>query len=152
MGFLDEAIVDLEQAVHACAVSGAAGFETESQVELAAVLLTRGGRRDEARARSLLTEATRRAEALGMPPIADRARRLLADVDAAPNTPQLTPREREVAELVAQGLTNREIAERLFLSERTAQNHVQHILTKLDLSNRSQIAAWVTSRRNEYAG
>ena len=87
-----------------------------------------------------------------MPPIADRARRLLADVDAAPNTPQLTPREREVAELVAQGLTNREIAERLFLSERTAQNHVQHILTKLDLSNRSQIAAWVTSRRNEYAG
>lgn len=45
---------------------------------------------------------------------------------------------------MAKGLTNREIAEHLFLSERTAQNHVQHILTKLDLSNRSQIAVWVT--------
>ncbi|MDQ3531998.1 MAG: LuxR C-terminal-related transcriptional regulator [Actinomycetota bacterium] len=56
----------------------------------------------------------------------------------------MTRREREVAELVAKGLTNREIAEHLFLSERTAQNHVQHILTKLDLSNRSQIAVWVT--------
>lgn len=56
----------------------------------------------------------------------------------------LTPWEREVAELVAHGLTNREIATRLYLSERTAQNHVQHILTKLELSNRSQIAVWIT--------
>jgi DNA-binding NarL/FixJ family response regulator len=47
---------------------------------------------------------------------------------------------------VAQGRTNREIAARLYLSERTAQNHVQHILTKLDLSNRSQIAVWITTR------
>ena len=40
----------------------------------------------------------------------------------------------------------REIATRLYLSERTAQNHVQRILTKLDLPNRSQIAVWITSR------
>ncbi|MGH3548444.1 MAG: response regulator transcription factor [Pseudonocardiaceae bacterium] len=58
----------------------------------------------------------------------------------------MTPREREVAELVAQGLSNREIAARRYLSERTAQNHVQHILTKLDLPNRSQIAVWITRR------
>jgi DNA-binding NarL/FixJ family response regulator len=58
----------------------------------------------------------------------------------------LTPREREVAELVAQGLTNREIAARLYLSARTAQSHVQHILTKLGLPNRGQIAVWITSR------
>jgi DNA-binding NarL/FixJ family response regulator len=45
---------------------------------------------------------------------------------------------------VAKGLTNREIAEELLLSERTAQNHVQHILGKLALSNRSQIAVWMT--------
>ena len=45
-----------------------------------------------------------------------------------------------MAALVAQGLTNRQIAAELHLSERTAQNHVQHILTKLDLENRSQIA------------
>ena len=55
----------------------------------------------------------------------------------------LTRRELEVADLVAQGLTNREIASRLFVSERTAQNHVQHILDKLALPNRSQIAVWV---------
>ncbi len=48
---------------------------------------------------------------------------------------------------MAQGLTNREIAERLYLSERTAQNHVQHILTKLALSNRSQIAIWMTGQK-----
>jgi DNA-binding NarL/FixJ family response regulator len=48
---------------------------------------------------------------------------------------------------VGQGLTNREIARRLVLSERTAQNHVQHILTKLGLANRSQVAVWVNSRK-----
>ena len=54
----------------------------------------------------------------------------------------LSPREAEVAGLVAEGLTNRQIAERLVISERTAQNHVQHILTKLGFTTRSQIAAW----------
>jgi DNA-binding NarL/FixJ family response regulator len=64
----------------------------------------------------------------------------------------LTRRELEVADLVAQGLTNREIASRLFLSERTAQNHVQHILDKLDLPNRSQVAVWVRGRSPERSG
>jgi DNA-binding NarL/FixJ family response regulator len=54
----------------------------------------------------------------------------------------LSPRELEVAALVADGRTNREIAARLYLSERTAQNHVQHILTKLGLANRTQVAGW----------
>jgi DNA-binding NarL/FixJ family response regulator len=58
----------------------------------------------------------------------------------------LSARELEVAGLVAEGLTNRQIAARLVLSERTAQNHVQHILTKLGFTTRSQIAAW-SSRR-----
>ena len=58
----------------------------------------------------------------------------------------LTAREREVAELVALGRSNREIAEQLVLSDRTVGNHVQHILTKLGFGNRSQIAAWVTAR------
>jgi DNA-binding CsgD family transcriptional regulator len=56
----------------------------------------------------------------------------------------LSRREHEVAGLVAEGLTNRQIAERLFISERTAQNHVQHILTKLGFATRSQIAAWMS--------
>ncbi len=54
----------------------------------------------------------------------------------------LSPREAEVATLVAEGLTNRQIAQRLVISERTAQNHVQHILVKLGFTTRSQIAAW----------
>lgn len=55
----------------------------------------------------------------------------------------LTRREQEVADLVAEGLSNRAIATRLFLSERTAQGHVQNILRKLDVNSRAQIATWV---------
>jgi predicted ATPase/DNA-binding SARP family transcriptional activator/DNA-binding CsgD family transcriptional regulator len=59
----------------------------------------------------------------------------------------LTRREREVAALVAQGLTNRQIASDLHLSERTIGNHVSRILRKLGLASRAQIAAWVTAER-----
>jgi non-specific serine/threonine protein kinase len=58
----------------------------------------------------------------------------------------LSAREREVAVLVAQGLTNRQIAEALVISERTADRHVANILTKLGVQNRAQVAAWVTAR------
>jgi DNA-binding NarL/FixJ family response regulator len=55
---------------------------------------------------------------------------------------RLTRREREVAVLVALGLTNRQIAERLVLSAGTAERHVANILSKLDYHSRAQIAAW----------
>jgi predicted ATPase/DNA-binding CsgD family transcriptional regulator len=55
---------------------------------------------------------------------------------------QLTRREKELAGLVARGLTNGEIAARLFISERTAERHLENIRTKLGFSTRSQIAAW----------
>jgi DNA-binding NarL/FixJ family response regulator len=58
----------------------------------------------------------------------------------------LTPREYEIAGLVAQGLTNREIAEQLVIAKRTAETHIDHILNKLDLANRVQIAIWITNR------
>ena len=61
-----------------------------------------------------------------------------------PGSP-LSPRELEVARLVARGLTNKQIGQALYVSERTAENHVQHILTKLGLRNRSQIAAWASA-------
>lgn len=63
----------------------------------------------------------------------------------------LTRREREVAELVAQGLTNREIAAKLFISERTAESHVEQIRGKLGFHSRAQIASWV-SREGSAAG
>ena len=59
----------------------------------------------------------------------------------------LTARELEVAALVAEGLTNKEIAARLFLSERTAEGHLEHIRDKLGFSTRSQIATWYTQTR-----
>ncbi|WP_460495036.1 helix-turn-helix transcriptional regulator [Dactylosporangium cerinum] len=55
----------------------------------------------------------------------------------------LTPREREVAVLLAEGLTNAELARRLYISPRTAAVHVSNILSKLNLESRTQIAAWV---------
>lgn len=54
----------------------------------------------------------------------------------------LTPREREVARFVAQGKSNREIAQELVLSERTVENHIGNILTKLGFTSRVQIAVW----------
>jgi non-specific serine/threonine protein kinase len=54
----------------------------------------------------------------------------------------LTARELEVARLVAMGLTNRQIAERLYLSVRTVDVHVDHILTKLSFNTRTQLASW----------
>jgi predicted ATPase/DNA-binding CsgD family transcriptional regulator len=58
---------------------------------------------------------------------------------------QLTRREKELAGLVAQGLTNGEIAARLFISERTAERHLENIRTKLGFTTRSQIAAWAAT-------
>jgi len=64
-----------------------------------------------------------------------------------PQGVRLTRRETEVAELVAEGLANQQIADRLVIARRTAEGHVERILSKLGFSNRSQIAAWVTAQR-----
>jgi DNA-binding CsgD family transcriptional regulator len=71
----------------------------------------------------------------------------------APAAPQpaaspLSRRELEVAGLVAQGLTNREVAQVLIISERTADAHVGKILEKLGVRGRAQIGAWVAARAN----
>jgi predicted ATPase/DNA-binding CsgD family transcriptional regulator len=75
-----------------------------------------------------------------------RALSLLQSDPAADETDRspipLTPREREVAALVANGLTNREIAAMLVIAERTADTHVSNLLGKLGMRTRSQIAAW----------
>jgi non-specific serine/threonine protein kinase len=59
----------------------------------------------------------------------------------------LSRREEEVAALVAKGMSNRQIASELFLSESTIENHVSKILRKLELTSRTEIAAWATQRR-----
>jgi DNA-binding NarL/FixJ family response regulator len=60
-----------------------------------------------------------------------------------PSGPEaLTPREREVVSLLAEGLSNSQVAERLYISPRTAAVHVSNILAKLDMSSRTEVAAW----------
>jgi DNA-binding CsgD family transcriptional regulator len=65
------------------------------------------------------------------------------DATTHPALAQLTPREYEVARLVARGLTNRQIAQSLVIADRTADVHVSNILNKLTLTSRTQLAAWV---------
>ena len=62
--------------------------------------------------------------------------------DLTPRSSTLSGREEQVADLVASGLTNREIAEQLFISERTVHSHLSHIFTKLGLTSRTQLAMW----------
>jgi DNA-binding CsgD family transcriptional regulator len=73
--------------------------------------------------------------------------------EPAPPQPQhdlpLTRREREIARLIAAGMTNRQIAERLFIAQRTVDTHVAHILAKLGCSNRAQAAAVTSTRMRE---
>src|SRR5207249_11679421 len=57
----------------------------------------------------------------------------------------LSPREREVAALVASGLSNREIGKRLFIAERTAEGHLEQIRNKLGFHSRAEVAAWAGS-------
>jgi DNA-binding CsgD family transcriptional regulator len=149
LGRLDTAIDDLAVAAEEADTAGAPGFVAEADYHLAAALLARNSTGDHERARATARNADRLARSLDMTPYADRAAALLAQLDGE-RTAALSPREAEVAKLVADGLTNRQIAGRLIISERTAQNHVQHILTKLGFTARSQIAAW-SVRTNEYA-
>jgi DNA-binding CsgD family transcriptional regulator len=63
-------------------------------------------------------------------------------------TGPLSCRELEIADLIAQGLTNREIAQRLIISTRTAESHVDHIKAKLGFGRRARIVAWALNRAN----
>ncbi|MEI8411193.1 MULTISPECIES: helix-turn-helix transcriptional regulator [unclassified Kribbella] len=133
LGEWDTAIADLRKAGDLCRTIGAPGFAVESACLLAEALERSG---DRSQAHAVARESLPLARALGMAPWAERLGQL-----ATPDDP-LSPREREVARLVADGLSNREIATALVISERTASNHVQHILGKLGFANRAQVAAW----------
>src|SRR6266498_249690 len=73
-------------------------------------------------------------------------RRLASTPTPNQDQPQLTPRETEVLRLVAKGLSYKQIAERLVLSHRTVQNHVQHTLDKLQLPNRVGLVRYAIER------
>ncbi|HEY3064000.1 MAG TPA: LuxR C-terminal-related transcriptional regulator [Chloroflexota bacterium] len=65
------------------------------------------------------------------------------------STTRLSRRERDVAKLIAQGLSNRDIADALVLSVRTVEAHVTHVLSKLGLRSRAQIAVWAAQQMGQ---
>jgi two-component system NarL family response regulator len=75
--------------------------------------------------------------------------RLFEDVFAVGSSADLTPREREVLQLIGQGLINREIAERLVIELGTVKNHVHSILDKLNVSSRRDAAAYLALMQNQ---
>ena len=56
---------------------------------------------------------------------------------------ELTPREKDISKLIAEGANNREISEQLHITEKTVKNHVSNILSRLKFKNRTQLAIWV---------
>ena len=143
-GLIEEGIADLEAAVAQSRAAGTPGFEAEAKIELASGLLQRARPGDVPRARDLLEAAANRAARMGALALRKRAETAAARLGRDEN--RLTRREEEISGMIAEGLSNRAIAARLFLSDRTVQNHVQHVLDKLDFANRSQIAAWVVRK------
>jgi len=117
------------EAVVASVLAGAAGYLTKNV------------------ARAQLLEALRavaRGDSLLEPKVTGLLLDKLKELSAKERPPDdpLSPREREVLALIAQGLTNRQIAEALVISEHTARNHVTNILDKLGLARRAQAAAY----------
>lgn len=109
-------------------------------------LLRRGLARDRDRVESLLDAASRDAAEVGMAPLSQAIAELQGDLRSRP-AHTLTPRELQVARLVAGGLTNKEIGSALKVSVRTAETHLLNAMTKLGLENRAQVAAWVARGR-----
>jgi DNA-binding NarL/FixJ family response regulator len=139
-----EAARHLRDAVTMNARVGARPHTALSRLGLARALLASGGSLAEARA--LAAGAATEFRRLDMPARASEAAKVAADIAARHrNASPLSAREEEVASLVAQALSNRQIAERLVLSERTVETHVRNILAKLNFSTRTEIATWVLS-------
>lgn len=161
----DDAARHFEDAVDQAQRMGARPWVAHAQYGYAELLARRAHPGDRDLAADLAAGTAAACEDMGMTALGMRAGELAARLGVrprrrpgqpaaasteAPKGTTLTPRERQVAALVAEGLSNRQIAERLYLSERTAETHVQNILAKLGFTSRTQVAGWAV-REGLYA-
>ena len=134
----------LAEAVAVLAGSPARLEHARAMVDLGAALRAAGQR---TAAREPLREALTVASRCGAPRLERRARAELAAIGARPRTTEhtgadsLTPSERRIVEFAAAGATNREIAQTLFVTEKTVETHLGHAYRKLDISSRRQLPA-----------
>jgi DNA-binding CsgD family transcriptional regulator len=138
--------VDFARAIRRNMETRARGEVAETRFDWATALLRHGQARDRERASAMLEAAALAAAELGMSQLRSRAANALRGLMSRPSP--LTSRELEVASLVAEGMTNKEVATRLRLSVRTAENHLLNVMNKLGLDNRAQVAAWYTRTRS----
>lgn len=145
LGQHDDAARWFEEAITIDTRTGARPYVALNRLALAEVLLATGT--DVAKAETLAHQGRAEARRLGMRTAARHAEDLLGQVRAARRAADpLTAREREITALLADSLSNRQIADRLVLSERTVESHVRSILAKLGLTNRMQVADWARRR------
>jgi len=149
-GRVEEAVRRYTDAIEMNARIGARPFLALSRLVLARALVARAlaagagaGSGGVARARALVTEAAAEFRRLDLPGPLATADALIAEIDAAAREANpLSPRESEIAVLIASAMSNRQIAQQLVLSERTVEAHVRSILAKLGFSGRTEIATW----------
>jgi len=111
------------------------------------MLMFRGRTIDRPRAVELLTEAAELCDRHGLVALQRKVDELRANGSTPAEVPDdLSLREVEVLRLVAQGLSNREIGKRLFISEHTAANHIRSILRKTGCANRTDAASYAHQR------
>lgn len=140
----------LRDSVAAVEDSPAAYERARSLTELGAALRRAGHRRD---AQQPLREALDLADRCGALRLARRAREELVAAGARPRRAalsgreSLTPSERRVAQLAADGLSNREIAQALFVTLRTVEGHLTQTYTKLDISSRDALSVALETHR-----
>ena len=146
-GRTGDAINQLREAIAMNARIGARPYTALSRLGLARALIARiPSDAQLAEAAELTARAAAEFRRLDMPGPLARASSVTEQIAAARRSiSTLSPREEEVAGLVAQALSNRQIAARLVLSERTVETHVRSILNKLGVNSRAQIAVWVRS-------
>jgi DNA-binding NarL/FixJ family response regulator len=120
---------------------GALTWLAHTSYEYGRMLLARGaGRRD--RAATLLGDAAALAERIGMAALLARSRGLGAAPPHRLLPDGLSSREVQILDLVAKGMSNREIGAALFISEHTAANHIRSILRKTGCANRTEAASY----------